>query len=257
MAKTAQKPSISRKKPLLPQTVGDTSNKGSKCSACGRFILLMFPILGAAMVITILFLLSYHLDNSVQDESISGAMADHEPYWEVVLPLSLGAFFIFIVTISRTIQIGVYHRRRKSEITRVRIMNFVAASANILAYVGFMLLTLYKIDGDDAEEKMHIVGACMYFGLGCLYFILHDILLLEQTHYPFCIKVVLIMITVPTVFSCILFGYKQEEAFIFEWIAVALYAIYVGLFSVLFYIDPADDEIRDFFFCRGTGTAKK
>ena len=42
----------------------------------------------------------------------------------------------------------------------------------------------------------------------------------------------------------------------YEWFAVAFSALFVGLFSTLFLVDPADDEIKDFFCCRRIGSTK-
>ena len=212
-SKVQKSSSTSKKESLLPETVGDTS-RGGRCGCCGRMVLLMLPVFGAAMILSVLYLLLYHHDITIADSSISAALSGYEPYWQILLPLCVGAFTTFIVTISRNIQISVYHRRLKSESNLMRALNFIAAFANIAAYVGFVVLALNRVD-DESEDKrnLHLLGAYMYFGLSGLYGFLHMILLYKQKQYPLYCKIVFTLIPIAMVVCSIIFAVEQEEAF--------------------------------------------
>mmetsp|Transcript_18870 Transcript_18870/g.40833 ORF Transcript_18870/g.40833 Transcript_18870/m.40833 type:complete len:178 (+) Transcript_18870:331-864(+) len=155
-----------------------------------------------------------------------------------------------IVTAMRNIQINVYHRRQKSESRTMRFLNLIAAIANIAAYVGFVLLALFDIDEPGQAPQIHYIGAYMYFGLSGLYGVLHIFLLCKQTHYPMFVKILFTLVPLTTIACTIIYAVKPEENIAFEWFSVALAAIYVGLFSILFLVDSVDDELRDFFCCR-------
>jgi hypothetical protein len=64
------------------------------------------------------------------------------------------------------------------------------------------------------------------------------------------VKVFFTILSLVTIAFIITYAVKMEEAYVTEWIAVALGAIFVGLMSILFCIDPVDDELGDFFCCR-------
>jgi hypothetical protein len=130
------------------------------------------------MILGTLYLLVYKMNITISEISISGALADYEPTWQILLPLCTGAFASFIVTISRSIQIGVYHRRNNSAFRGLRLLNFIAALTNILAYVGFIILAIYPIEGKNKDY--HMFGAYMYFGFMGLYSFFHVFLLWKQ-----------------------------------------------------------------------------
>eukprot|EP00970_Alexandrium_tamarense_P015917 scaffold5681_cov196-Alexandrium_tamarense.AAC.34 len=150
-----------RKDPLLPQTKAhaDATTGGSdikatteKCGTCGRLTLLLLPIFGCSMILSVLYLLVFRLDIKVSNSTVSAALADYEPTYEILLLLCTGAFAMFVVTAARNIQINVYHRRQKSSSTCQQLVNFVAALANIVAYFGFIILAAYPIDSEVARE---------------------------------------------------------------------------------------------------------
>jgi hypothetical protein len=123
--------------------------------------------------------LDHTISSRLQNEHFN-ALADYEPTWQILLLLCTGAFASFIVTISRSIQIGVYHRRNGSGFRGLRVLNFGSAVLNILAYIGFMILAYYPVDGE--HKAYHIFGACMYFGLIGAYALLHSFLLWKQRY---------------------------------------------------------------------------
>jgi|Transcript_17926 hypothetical protein len=239
-----------RDEPFLNQpNVG--TNKGGKCSACGRLLLLLFPILGCACIIGVEYLLLTRLGLTVYETSVSQALADYEPNLEILVMIFFGATFITITTICRDIQINVYHRRKRSESCSMKTLNFIAALANISAYVGFCLLALFPTDAEsESVRNIHQVGSYIYFALSGLYGVLHTLLLCKQEQYPLASKIVFTILPLGTVACSIIYAVKQDEGYEYEWITVALYAIFVGLMPILFLVDPADDEIRDFFCCR-------
>lgn len=242
----------SRKKadPLLPQSWQENEGESSRCGACGRLILLLLPVLGCSFLLATLYLLVYRLDVSITDVSVSQCLTDYEPKIEVLVLIFIGATFMFIVTVMRNIQISVYHRRHKSESIFMRIINFTAAVSNILAYVGFVLVALFDLDGPGEAPKIHFIGSYMYFGLSGLYGLLHSFLLCKQTQYPMFCKIILTLVPLAGVACSIIFAVVMGEGYEYEWFTVALAALFVGLMSILFLVDPVDDELRDFFCCR-------
>jgi uncharacterized membrane protein YecN with MAPEG domain len=255
-----------RKDPLLPQTKAhaDATTGGSdikatteKCGTCGRLTLLLLPIFGCSMILSVLYLLVFRLDIKVSNSTVSAALADYEPTYEILLLLCTGAFAMFVVTAARNIQINVYHRRQKSSSTFQQLVNFVAALANIVAYFGFIILAAYPIDSEVARErKLHLVGAYLYFGLSGVYGLLHTFLLWKQRQYPLFAKLLLTVVPVMMVVCSIVFAVNQEEACEYEWFAVALAALFVGLFFILFLVDRVDDELQDFFCCKRQRSTK-
>jgi len=231
-----------------------TQKNGGKCNECMRMVLVLLPVLGCSFILAVLYLLTYKLDITVNDISVSQALADYEPNIEILVLIFIGATLMIAVTICRDIQIYVYHRRQSSTTCGMKTLNFIAAFANITAYIGFVLLALFKIDAESETERLlHSVGSLMYFGLSDLYGLVHTFLLWKQTQYPCIIKVVFTIVPLVTVAFSIIYVLKQEEAYVTEWITVALAAIFVGLMSILFCIDPVDDELREFFCCRRGG----
>ncbi len=238
-----------KKEPLLPETVND-GNKSDKCGACGRFILLLLPILGCSFVLLSLLMLVYRLGVPITDASISTCLATYSPKVEVLVVIFLGATLMFVVTVMRNIQINVYHRRQHSESKCMRLTNLVAAIANILAYVGFVLLAIYDLDGPGNAPTIHYIGAYMYFALSGVYGLLHTFLLCKQTHYPMVCKILFTVLPIATIVCTIIYVIDMDARYEYEWFAVALAAVTIGSFTILFLVDSVDDELRDFFCCR-------
>ena len=239
--------SKTRADPLLPTTSQSISRQSK---ACTRLIFFLIPILACSFVLTALVLLVYRLEVQITDISISLCLATYEPKLEVVVVIFVGATLMFFTSIMRNIQISVYHRRKKSEFTAMKVLNSIAATALILSYIGFILLALFDVnDPDPAVQLVHAIGSYIYFGFSGLFGLLHSYLLCKQTQYPMICKIVYAMVAVATIASSILYVSNFEEYNEFEWYTVALNALYVGLVSILFLVDPVDDELRDFFCC--------
>lgn len=239
--------------PLLPTT---DQRESGPCDTCSRGIFLLVPIVACSLVLVALFLLAYRTGNGVRiaETSISLCLASYDPKAEVLLVISCGATLMFVVSIMRNIQINVYHRRQKSESRALRGVNFIAALSNILAYCGFILLAMFDINYlYDGARLLHYIGAYMYFSCAGLYEVLHTFLLWKQSQYPMLQKVIFTVVGVSSIASAAIFASNIENFYEFEWLAIALHAIYVGLMSTLFLVDPVDDELRDFFCCRRRG----
>jgi hypothetical protein len=241
-------------KRVQPLIQNGGTNDGGKSNTCTRLVLALLPVLGCSTILAVLYLLTNKLDITVNDSSVSQALADYEPNIEILVLIFIGATLMIIVTICRDIQINVYHRRRRSTTCGMKTVNFIAAFANITAYIGFVLVASFKVDSESEKERqLHSVGSYVYFGLSGLYGLLHTFLLWKQTQYPCVVKVVFTIVPLITVACSIIYAVKMEEAFAFEWITVALAATFVGMMSILFCIDPVDDELRAFFCCRRGG----
>ena len=240
--------------PLLPTS--SVQSESGRCGACGRLISLLIPILACAFVLAALFLLAYLPKVQIMEISISDCLAAYESKGEILALVFVGATLMAVSSIMRNIQINVYHQRQRSESIVMKVLNLIATMSNIFAYVGFIILFTFDVDGPDGVKRLHIVGATMYFALGGLYALLHMYLLCKQAQYPFFWKIIFAMVAFAMIASSIIFSLKPKELYVFEWFAVAFSAIYVGLMGALFLVDPVDDELRDFFCCR-RGLRKK
>lgn len=252
MGATKVKKSTGRKDALLPQTRGDLK-RSDRCGACSRFILLLLPILGCTCVLLSLLLLMYRLDVPITEASISQCIADYDsvaPKAEILICIMFGATVMFIVAIMRNIQINVYHRRQRDETKAMWIVNLIAAIANILSYVGFVILAIYDVDGPGHSTLIHYVGAFMFFILNGVYGVLHIYLLCKQVQYPMFCKIIFTLVPLAMITCSVMYIVDQSNFCAFEWFSVALAAINVGLLSILFFVDSVDDELRDFFCCR-------
>lgn len=224
---------------------------GGKNNPCIRLVLGLLPLFGCSIILAVLYRLTDKLNTTVNDTSVSQALADYEPNVEILALIFIGATLMIITTICRDIQINVYHRRRRSTTCGMKTLNFIAAFANIAAYAGFVVLALFPLDAElERDRLLHNVGSYMYFGLSGFYGLLHTYLLWKQTQYYIIVKVFFTILSLVTIAFIITYAVKMEEAYVTEWIAVALGAIFVGLMSILFCIDPVDDELGDFFCCR-------
>ncbi|KAL9179569.1 hypothetical protein ACHAXT_008859 [Thalassiosira profunda] len=236
--------------------MGSDTQGNTRCGACTRLLLFLLPLLGCACILGSLALLSLRLGVSITDASISTCLADYDTVGskvEVLIPIFVGASLMFVATKMRNIQVNEYHRRQRTESKCRYAMNLIAAISNVLAYGGFVLLALFDLDGPGNAPLIHEIGSYVYFILSGVYGVLHAILLCKQVQYPMLCKVIFATLPVATIACTIIYVTKQDELFVFEWISVALAAINVGLISVLFLVDPVDDELRDFFCCRRAG----
>ncbi|KAL3772092.1 hypothetical protein ACHAW5_004930 [Stephanodiscus triporus] len=244
--KVTRSQSTKKADPLLPISV---EGKSGRCGGCGRLVLALIPMLGCSFIIVALYLLAYRPEVKITEISISECFSNHDPKGLVLAGISVGATLMSLASVMRNIQINVYHRRQRSESIAMKVLNFVAATCNIFAYVGFIILAVYDVDGSDDERRNHYVGATLYFALGGLYGLLHMYLLCKQTQYPMFCKIAFTMVSSAAILSSIIYASNLNENYAYEWFAVALNAIYVGLIGLLFVVDPVDDELRDFFCC--------
>ncbi len=145
----------------------------------------------------------------------------------------------------------------------MRVLNILAAIANILAYLGLVLLAAYD------TGLIHLIGAFMYFVLNSMYGLIHMYLLWNQTQYPRWCKIAFTILPFLSITFIIIwiYGYLEtsdKEDFKeylaggevystkneFEWLSIVLSVILMGLMSYLFHVDSVDDELRDFFCLR-------
>ncbi|KAG7359096.1 hypothetical protein IV203_015685 [Nitzschia inconspicua] len=244
---------------------------------CGHAFIVLLPLMACGMVVSILGLLILNFEGgeSIQTTSISAALEVYQPYSEIVLLASFAAVLTFAVTAARNIQIAVSMQRGRmaglnleqkpgasAYSSSSRIVNATAALMNVTAYAGFVLLIAFKVNQEEPSYAilMHTIGAFVYFGGISIYSLAHAYLLYQQDQpkYPLFLKWLFIGLSLGVVLCVVVFGvnFRALKPLEFEWAAVFLSAIYVGLFSVLFHIDNVDDEIRDFFgkflCCRGS-----
>lgn len=205
------------------------------------------------MILLVLFELMLWHSITIYDVSISEALAEYAPYNTILIPTFVGATTMFAVTMMRNIQIGVYFRRKSAYSVFMRTMNFLSTLVNITAYVGFVLLVFFKMGGGGQEQEIHYIGSVMYFTCSGVYAILNSILLLQQAQYPLAMRVFSMLLAAAGVVATSLYGAFRDWVE-FEWMAVAIAALYIMLFSVLFHIDQVDDEIAAFFCCRKSPT---
>mmetsp|Transcript_6824 Transcript_6824/g.12354 ORF Transcript_6824/g.12354 Transcript_6824/m.12354 type:complete len:272 (+) Transcript_6824:85-900(+) len=250
-----QSSSTSRKNPLLPTTnTQNENNARSYGAACSRFLLLLLPILSCACIIASLYLLAYGLDVSISDETISECLAHTDTKTTVLALVYIGATSSCLVTAMRNVQINVYHRLEQSESPCTWWTNLIGAIANIVAYIGFLLLATFDCEGaGDTSTLIHFVGAFLFFVLTGVYGVLHMVLLCGQRQYPVYCKVIFAIVPCAMIGSSIVFGLDMEGRVEFEWYSVAFAAVMIGLVSMLFLVDNVDDELRNFFCCRGRG----
>mmetsp|Transcript_33150 Transcript_33150/g.38216 ORF Transcript_33150/g.38216 Transcript_33150/m.38216 type:complete len:389 (+) Transcript_33150:122-1288(+) len=144
-----------------------------------------------------------------------------------------------------------------------KFINALATIINIASYIGLVILVLYKADDDDSSRG-HTIGAALFFWGTAVYAVLHCYLLWTQPNYHILLKLFFTLLTTVIMTSTLVFMYTRLdnvfgddygtaglEMTVCEWIAVITTAVNIGFHSLLFYVDPVDDEIRDFlvFFC--------
>ena len=240
-----------RKYPLLGETIPNVgTNKRKPGNCCIRVIFGFLPLLFAAVIMGFLYLLIYKGGAQPMETSVSLAMSAFEPQNELIGIAIFGGTLGIITTWSRDVQIAVHFGRDGTYNCCLKATNAIAALSNTFGYIGFVLLTVYKIDSEDETEGLiHTIGSFMFFGLASLYAILQSAILFKQKQYPKCIKIVLLLVAITE--TALIVGYVilEEQAYVLEWVAVALIAFYIGLFFILFCVDPVDDELVDFFCC--------
>ena len=137
-------------------------------------------------------------------------------------------------------------------------MNLVATIVNIISYIGLIITVAIKADSSQ-DEIIHYIGAVLFFVGTGLYSVLHSYLLWTQKEqYNLFLKLLFTVFGVIIGVCSIVFGYSvldgglSEEATLpeYEWAACITTSISIGFYTILFYMDPVDDEIRDFFLCR-------
>lgn len=236
-----------RTKPISSNNVG--SNQIG--SVCLRLISALFPVMGCGIILIVLYLLIHQEGGKVPAEtSVSQAMADYEPQQDIFVLILLGGTFLIIATMSRNIQIRVSFTRDGMFTPCLKVTNFISTLANILAYLAFVLLARFNIDSEvELEAQLHGIGSYMFFTLATFWGILQSSILFKQRQYPCCIKIVLLLLVVAELGTIIGYVILGEKAYLLEWISVALIALYIGLFFVLFLVDPVDDELMEFFCC--------
>jgi len=144
-------------------------------------------------------------------------------------------------------------------------INAIATIINIASYIGLIILVLYKAEADDEQRNLgHTIGAFLFFFGTAIYAVLHSYLLWTQRNYNIVLKLWFTLLATVIMTSTMVFMYTRLdnvlgegygtvglELTVFEWVAVITTAVNIGCMSLLFYVDPVDDEIRDFlvFFC--------
>jgi hypothetical protein len=238
--------SRSRNDPLLASSGGGNSKRGSS----HHIVFCLLPIVGGVIILGVLFHVLVKLDLSISAISVSGALAAYEPYIVILVPLLIAGLLMFVVTIARNIQLKVYFSSRQSTYSWfVKALNLVSAIFNILAYFGFIVLSLFQSTGEQPWTNYHFAGATVYFVCSNLYSLLQSWLLFKQTQYPLVLKLLFWALAILSLITSVVYvWWRQSEQY--EWVAVVAAITYVMLFAILFHIDPVDDELAAFFCCR-------
>jgi hypothetical protein len=244
----------------------------SQRSIISHAIIVLLPIIGSAFNLAAFILLIAMLGiESVTDGSVSNALSANESKVETMTLILIGSTIIVLVTMMRDIQINVYHRREKSDTQTMRVSNIVAAIANILAYIGLVLLVIFDSNDPSPAPLIHLVGAGMFFVLNSMYGVIHSYLLWKQTQkYPTWCKIVftILPMTSITCYGVFIYGYFAAASTLedlkdylaggevgsmypeYEWLSIMLSIILSGFMSYLFHVDSVDDELREFFCFR-------
>mmetsp|Transcript_86407 Transcript_86407/g.175603 ORF Transcript_86407/g.175603 Transcript_86407/m.175603 type:complete len:331 (+) Transcript_86407:272-1264(+) len=255
---------------------------GSRCLSrcCGHMLVLLLPIAASACSLSFLIaLLVYDRSeiqmvtvygdeditelarlyfNSIKQDTASMIMSQYEPYGVVIALASMSCILVSLVTVSRNIQIEVYHKRTGS-IVFMKFVNYFASILNVLSYAGLMVAVNFKVTQEDPAWAMqaHFIGALVYFGGTAVYAVLHSFLLWNQSQYPPLIKGWFLVLAAVIAGTSLAFGIPiwlggavSEEGAnpVCEWVALFVTAANIGFYSILFYIDPVDDELLAFFF---------
>ena len=275
---TADSPPITKKRSVLKRGIMSLSHVVS----C------LIPMIGGLLLISVLVLLLRSIDSETYDihgQTISRTLALYTPYKLVLIPMLVSSFLIFVVTMSRNIQVRVYFSRRKQYTNTISYINKFATIMNIFAYVAFIVVALNKDDpsfyGSNVERTAHLYAAALYFIFSNIYVVLHTSLLLLQRkeegtsddddddeeaqqggganetentgrmpqQFPLLLKINFALYTIVIVFSSVWFlmHMHDSDVAIFEWVAIFFNALYIMLFSILFHIDPIEDELSEFF----------
>lgn len=259
----------------------ETSEGATFCRCIGHLLVLFMPLIAMSLMLAFLSLLVvYDKENlqdfdwyegegvnatniaemyytSVRSDSISMVMSQYDPYVHVLGLSSAACVLISMVTVARNIQIEVYHKRTGSFIF-MKFINYLAAIINIVSYIGLMVAVNFKATQESPEwaPRAHYIGFLVYFAGTATYAVLHQFLLWRQAEYPTLIKVLFFALSALTVGSSFAFGVPlwfgglETDALgepVFEWVAVFASAISIGLYVILFFIDPADDQVTSFF----------
>ena len=258
----------------------EKANKHRDVMNIGHVITCLLPICSGLLLISVLVLLIMSTENhDINGQSISRLLSLYEPYQVVLLPMLVSSGLMFIVTLCRNIQVRVYYSRRKQYTTTISAINKLATIANILAYIAFIILSFNKDEvnqyADNVERNIHEYSLIAYFIFSILYAMLHTSLMLLQkkdegseegggiivsptnSSYPLLLKINFASYTFVIVVCSIWFLFHMYsesisgKITILEWIAVLFNALYICLFSILFHIDPIENEVYEFFFQGG------
>ena len=249
------------------------------CRCVGHLLALFMPVIAMTLMLTLLSLLVrfdhqyvqdvevYENANmtdiaevyflSVQSDSVSYVLSQYEPYAHVLALSCTACVLISMVTVARNIQIEVYHKRTGSRVF-MKFINYMAAIINIFAYIGLMIAVNFKATQEtpDWSPEAHYIGFLMFFVGTATYALLHQFLLWKQAEYPLWVKILFFLNNAVIVGSSFAFalpiwesGWTTDEYGkpVFEWVAVFASAINIGMYVILFFLDPADDQVTNFF----------
>lgn len=256
----------------------ESSEGATLCRCIGHLLVLFMPLIAMSVMLAFLSLLvvfdkenlqEFEIDGanatglagmyyaSVQSDSISVVMSQYDPYIHVLALSSTACVLISMVTVARNIQIEVYHKRTGS-IVFMKFINYLASIINIVSYIGLMVAVNFKATQEKPEwaPRAHYIGFLVYFAGTAAYSFLHQFLLWRQAEYPVFVKILFFILAITIIFSSFAFGvplWFSELTTddlgepVFEWVAVFASAISIGLYVILFFIDPVDDQVTNFF----------
>lgn len=246
-AMTKQQQLQSRKAPLLGEPVRPNvgTNETNRGDCCARILFACMPLFSCAFILAIVYILIYKGDYHPTQTLISNAIAEYEPQQEIIVISFMGATFGILTTLARDVQIRVYFSREGTYTSFLKASNSIGSLANTLSFVGYLLLVFNKYDAED-ENLLHDVGGIMFFGLALLYAVLQSALLYKQTRYSLFIKTLFVLMAVTEI--ALVISFLVDKAPQLQWFTVAVISLYNGLFFVLLWIDPVDEELKEYFF---------
>ena len=225
------------------------------CSCLCRSITLMFPLNGCLFIMLALYVLAQ--GETISEVTVSECMANYGNERMLLTLMFIGASCIFVTGAMRKIQFRVYQQRNGDDSKLWHALNIISAASLILAYVGWCVLAIFNV---DENTLFHNIGAFTYFILSNLFGLIHMAILWKQKQYPLYLKIVFSLVPIAATASSIVYmlslsevGVIPDTLYTLEWLAIALHALLVGCTVLLFFHDPVDDELRDFFCCRRRG----
>lgn len=264
---------------------GHVKKTGSLCGCLGHLMILFLPLFAMAVLLALWIILLEYDRTTIQgyqvygdeqlselatmyytafsSDTLSTVMSQYDPYWHIMMLASMACVLVSVVTVARNFQIEVYQKRTGSRVF-MKFVNYLATLIHVLAYAGLIVAVQFQSTQDYPSYAIqaHYYGILAFFGGTAVYAVLHSFLLWNQAEYPTIVKVLFFVLASITVGSSLAYGIPTYAFAVglesdtnyaestWEWVAVFTSAVSMGMYVILFFIDPVDD-ILAFVFCGG------